>query len=255
MKPHESENPLHDEFEVADPLHEPRRPLYEVIVLVMGVVAFIVVLTAVINAVGIPQIQEAVKSAGAFAPLFYILLKTLTYVVAPLTSGPIQMFAGTLFDSVWLGVLYTLIGECLGGSISFWLARRFGRPLVAHLVGKDGMAQVDDFYRHRLGGWLPLAVARLVLFSVWDFLSYAAGLAPVKFRSYLWVSFFVGAIPTYLFVWLGDSVVSEEGGVVMIYLLVALLIALPVLLRKQIVGLLKHLSVKHHNKQEQVLDA
>lgn len=251
MTAHESQNPLHDDFEVTDPLHEPHRPIREIIVLLAGFVVFMVVLLTFMNAVGIPRIQEAVQEAGVFAPLFYILLKTLTYVFAPLTSGPIQVFAGTLFDSVWLGVLYTLIGECLGGSISFWIARKLGRPMVARLVGKDGIRQVDDFYQNRLGGWLPLAVARLVLFSVWDFLSYAAGLAPVKFSSYLWVSFFVGAIPTFLFVWLGDNIVNDEGSLLLIYGLVAVLIAVPILLRKPIGSLLQHLS-KPKNK---VLDA
>jgi len=206
----------------------------------VGFIIFLTVLTFVINAIGIDNLQQLIRDAGPLAPLLYIAIKALTYIFAPLTSGPIQVVAGTLFDSLWLGVLYTLIGEVLGGSISFWIARRFGRPLVVRLVGRKNMRQVDDFYENQLGGWYSLAIARLVLFSVWDFLSYAAGLAKtVSFRAYFLVSVILGLIPTFFFVWVGNTAVEDTSALVWVYLLVGALILLPVLFRKQVARLLQ----------------
>lgn len=219
-----------------------RHRIIQVGIAAVGFVAFVGVLTWLMNALGVPRLQAFIQEAGPLAPLAYIGVKALTYVFAPLTSGPIQIFAGTLFGNVWLGVLYTIIGEVLGGSISFWIARRYGRPVVARFVGKDGMEQVDAFYRHRLGGWIPLAVARVVLFSFWDFLSYAAGLAPVGFRAYLLVSVVFGTLPTFLFVWLGERFVNDSSLLLISYALLVVLTILPLVLLRPITRLLETLS-------------
>ncbi|MDQ7036231.1 MAG: VTT domain-containing protein [Anaerolineae bacterium] len=210
-----------------------KNPIREIIIAGMGFLLFMTLLTIGINAVGVDNLQRFIQDAGPFAPLLSISIKALTYVIAPLTSGPIQVVAGTLFDSVWLGVLYTLIGEVLGGSINFWIARRFGRPVVLRFVGQNGMKQVETFYQDRLGGWVSLAVARLILFSVWDFLSYALGLAkPVRFSTYILISIIFGFFPTLLFVWLGDVAIQDSRAMFMIYGFVAILILLPMLARR-----------------------
>lgn len=207
----------------------------EILVGGIGFLLFLTVVAFGINAIGIETLQQFIEDAGIWGPLAYIGIKAVTYVFAPLTSGPIQVVAGTLFGNVWLGVLYTLIGEVIGGSISFWIARRYGRPVVGRVVGEDGMKQVDHFYKNRMGGWVSLAVARILLFSVWDFLSYAAGLAEsIRFRTYVWVSVVCGALPTFFFVYLGTLALEDSNLLLLIYGLVAALILLPVLLRKQI---------------------
>lgn len=234
MQPENEQSPSRPRFT--------RRRIIELTLAAVGFVAFVAAITAFIQSVGVPQLQQFIKDAGPLAPLAYIVLKALTYIFAPLTSGPIQVFAGTLFGNVWLGVLYTLIGETIGGSISFWIARRFGRPNVARFVGEEGMKQVDEFYHNRLSGWKPLAIARIVLFSFWDFLSYAAGLAPVSFRAYVLVSFVVGAIPTFVFVWLGERFVNDSGVLLVSYALLVVLTVLPLLLMRPITRLLENLS-------------
>lgn len=205
----------------------------QLIVPLVGFVAFVTLVTLLVNAIGVERLQAMIQTAGPLAPLIYIIIKALTYIVAPLTSGPIQVVAGTLFDSVWLGTVYTLVGEVLGGSINFWIARRWGRPAVVRLVGQQGMERVDALYENRLGGWRGLAVGRLLLFSFWDFLSYAAGLAQtVRFVTYLWVSIVLGFVPTFAFVWLGDSVVTDTSRLMALYALVAVTIVLPLILQK-----------------------
>jgi uncharacterized membrane protein YdjX (TVP38/TMEM64 family) len=216
-----------------------QRPIREMLLAGLGFIAFLTILVLGMNAIGKETLQKWISDAGIFAPLVYIAIKALTYIFAPLSSGPIQAVAGTLFGSVELGVLYTLIGEVLGGSISFWIARRFGRPVVLRFVGKEGMKQVDDFYQNRMGGWISLAVARILLFGVWDFLSYAAGLSKsVKFSHYLAVSVILGFFPTWFFVWLGNQAMQDQTSLFLVYGLVAVLLILPLLAYKQIAWLL-----------------
>lgn len=223
-------------------------PVRHIIVGGAGFLLFLTLLTVGMNAIGVETIQAAIRDAGPFAPLLYMAIKALTYIFAPLTSGPIQVVAGTLFDSLWLGVLYTLIGEVIGGSISFWIARRFGRPAVERFVGQSNMQRVDSFYKEQLGGVTSLAVARIVLFSLWDFLSYAAGLArPIRFRTYVLVSVIVGFFPTFFFVWIGNRAVMDMSSLLLIYALVALLVLLPVLFRQRLMRLLQWTGSRTEN--------
>jgi uncharacterized membrane protein YdjX (TVP38/TMEM64 family) len=216
-----------------------RKPIRELLIGGVGFLLFMTILTVGINRIGVETLQQFIRDAGVFAPLIYIGMKMLTYIVAPLTSGPIQVIAGTLFGSVELGILYTLMGEVLGGSISFWIARRFGHPVVSRFVGKNGMAQVESFYQDRLGGWVALAAARIILFSVWDILSYALGLAkPVRYSTYLFVSVVFGFFPTWLFVWLGNRAIQDRQAMFMVYIMVGILILLPIIARRRVERLL-----------------
>ncbi len=202
--------------------------------LIVPALAFAVVLTVLIvgiKAVGAENIRAAIEQAGPFAPLLFIAARVTTYVVAPLTTGPILFLSGIIFEPI-PAILYSLFAEVLGGAINFWIARLFGRRVVLRLVGADGMARVDQFTA-QLASWQMLAYARLFLFSIWDFLSYAAGFTAVSFRPFLIVSVVVGLIPVSAAVLFG-SALTGDSGLLPLYALVAVASLLPLLLQKRI---------------------
>ena len=166
-------------------------------------------LIVALNLIGLDKIRQFVAEAGPLAPLVYIGIKILTFVVAPLSAGPLQLSAGVLFGLI-PGALHTLIGETIGGSINFWLARRFGRPVVERLVGQDDMPRVDKFVS-QIVDWKTLVYARLFLFSIYDFISYAVGFARVRFRTYLIISLIVGMVPSFIASLLGTTLTDQHG--------------------------------------------
>lgn len=213
------------------PTPSPRRWLP----LLLPIVGFAIVALAliwVIQTVGLEAIRGTVASAGALGPLVYIAIKAGTYVFAPLTSGPIQLGSGILFG-LWEGILYTLIGEVIGGTIAFLIARRWGRPAVQRFLGEDGLKRVDSFYAH-VGEWRSLVYARIFLFGIYDFLSYAAGLTRLRVRTYIVISAVAGFFPTFAGVALGTLVTEERSGLIFLYVLVGVACAVPLLLQKQI---------------------
>ncbi|MBE2271636.1 MAG: TVP38/TMEM64 family protein [Anaerolinea sp.] len=214
---------------------ETKRPLFA---LIGGALLFALVtggLIVGINAIGIDNIRTGIQSAGVFAPLVYIGIKAATYVFAPLTSGPIQVGAGVLFG-LWEGTIYTLIGEVLGGSIAFWISRRFGREIAGRMIGADGLRRADEFV-NQIVDWKTLSYARLFLFPVYDFISYAVGFSRLPFRTYVIISVIVGAIPTFAAVALGTTLTGENSA--LIYVLVAVACAVPLIFQKRIRRLLK----------------
>lgn len=209
-------------------------------VLIAGVsfVAITIILTLAIEAIGVKRIQGLVEQAGPAAPLVYILLRVASFVIAPLSTGPIQFAAGVLFG-LWPGVVYSLIGEVIGGSANFWIARLLGRPVVARLAGKGGMARIEKFYRQAGEAW-TLVYARLFLFAIYDFISYAAGFTPIKYRQYLIITAVGGFFPTFIAVAVGATLTSgDTAQLLRLYAVLAVLAVIPLVFYRRIRRLLK----------------
>lgn len=168
-----------------------------------GVAVSAVAVLAAIQLIGGDRLHELVQAAGPLGPLAYIVLKASSVVVTPISGTPLRFAAGALFG-FWEGVALSVAGSVLGGSINFWIARRFGRRIVARLLGAGGMAHIDPFL-NRLADWRALIVARLVLAPLWDVLCYGAGLTRLRFRTFVAVAAVGDLLPTMLLVGVGSS--------------------------------------------------
>lgn len=153
-----------------------------------------------IRAIGVERLQTFIGQAGIFAPVVYIGLRALASVVAPFGSGPLQLASGMLFGFV-PALIYSVVGSTLGYCVSFWLARRYGRPMVKRLIG-DSVARVDNVI-DRLDSIRGLMTARLALYFAYDVVAYAAGLSRVRFIPFVLVTFILGAIPTAATIFVG----------------------------------------------------
>lgn len=203
----------------------------------LSFVGITLALTVGIQAVGLERLQQVIVEAGPAAPLVYIAVRASTYIAAPLSSGPIQFAAGVLFG-LWPGTIYSIIGEVVGGSANFWIARLLGRPVVRRLVGQSGMARVEKFYRQVGEAW-TLAFARLFLFAIYDFISYAAGFTPMKYRQYVLITALVGIAPTFAAVAVGTTLTGDTGQLIALYAALGLLCVIPLVFYRRIRRLLK----------------
>lgn len=157
---------------------------------------------------GATKMRLWIEDAGAWAPAVYILLKASTYVVAPLSGTPVKLAAGALFG-FWEGAALALIGDTLGASLNFWIARLFRNRGVSRLAGKGAIKQIDTLTEH-VGGWRALLAARLLLSSLYDFIAYAAGISNLRFRHFFWVTVLAGIPSTLFAAWIGDSAVTNK---------------------------------------------
>ena len=204
--------------------------------LLLGGGLFLALLTALyllVQFIGIEELQTAIAEAGLWGPLLYIGIKALTFTFAPLSAGPIQFASGILFGII-PGTIYSLLGESIGGAINVIIARVFGRRIVRRFVGAAAMKRVDGFYERHLNDWKSLLAARILLFSVYDFLSYAVGFSQIRLSVYVAVSTIGGILPTLLFVLIGAEASQNQNVLLAFYLIAALAFVAFVLFRRQI---------------------
>lgn len=154
------------------------------------------------------KMRHWIEGAGTWAPLAYVGLKASTYVFAPLSGTPVKFAGGALFG-FWDGALYALIGDMLGATLNFWIARLFRDRGIARFAGRNAIKQIDEL-TDRAGGWRALLAARLFLSSLYDFISYAAGLSKLPFRQFFWVSLLAGIPSTLLASWIGNAAVTNK---------------------------------------------
>ena len=128
------------------------------------------------------QVRGWTEGFGAWGPIAIILLQIAQAVVAPIPGQAMQAVSGLLYGP-WLGILYSMTGMVLGSSLTFWLARRFGRPLVARLLGKQSMDSLDDLVRR--GGVPFFFLIWLFPFAPDDLACIAAGLTPMPTGQFL----------------------------------------------------------------------
>lgn len=139
------------------------------------------------------QLQNFVESAGPWAPVVYILTHQLSYILAPVSGYPFLVLGFYLFGES--AIIYNYFVQIVGSSINFWIAKKWGRPIVRKLVGGEPLEKIDKFAKEYGVG--TLFVVRLFLVGLGDYISYTYGLTPIKFRTFILVSA-VAIIPGYL---------------------------------------------------------
>lgn len=209
----------------------------------LGFLALLTLLYLLVHSIGEDELKLLVERAGVWGPLVYIAIKALTFTFAPLSAGPIQFASGILFGVI-PGTLYSVLGEVIGGSVNVLIARLLGRRIVKRFVGDAAMKRIDEFYERHLDDWKSLLAARLLLFSVYDFISYAVGLGHIRLFVYIAVSFVGGLLPTYIFVAIGSQAAQNQDVLLLFYIGAAALFVVWLLFRRQISRLWARLRSK-----------
>ncbi len=138
---------------------------------------------------------------GPWGPIAYIAFFAASMVFAPIPTGPAPVAAAAAFGAV-AGFFYTLIAGTIGATICFWIARRWGRPLLERFLPDKLVGEIDRIAEHL--GVRVLFLMRLFPILGTDIVSYGAGLTPIAFTKYVVISI-VGSIPVLILI----SVIGE----------------------------------------------
>jgi uncharacterized membrane protein YdjX (TVP38/TMEM64 family) len=135
-------------------------------------VAFVVVATS--GDLSSDRVRDWVDDAGVWAPVAFVLISAcLTVVLFP---GPLLAGASGLLFGTALGFPLSLTAAVLGASMAFLLARAMGRDAVERLAGPRVTRMRTAIGRR---GFISVLYARILPGVPYNFVNYAAGLAPI----------------------------------------------------------------------------
>ena len=130
------------------------------------------------------NLKTFLNSCGVFAPIFFVFLQ-IVQVIIPLIPGGISTGVGVIiFGPLW-GFIYNYVGIVIGSIIVFFIARKYGMPLIKKMFKKE---LIDKYI-----GWLNkgkkfeklFAAAIFLPVAPDDFLCYLAGVTDIITKKYI----------------------------------------------------------------------
>jgi uncharacterized membrane protein YdjX (TVP38/TMEM64 family) len=176
----------------------------------LGLGLVLVGLVLAVKYFGGDNLRAWVEGAGAWAPLALVLAKATTIVAAPLSGGPLYPVAGALFGA-GPAILYLFLGDLLGGTVAFFVARRFGRGLVERILAKSNAGFLDRAL-DLMGTVKGFFVARVCFVALPEAVAYGAGLTKLPYLPFAAIYSVIGLAPTAVLAWLGDAAISAGSG-------------------------------------------
>lgn len=169
----------------------------------------------------VEAIRAFVLSFGIYAPLIFIFLFTL----APLIFFPdgILALAGGLIFGFYAGSLYIIIGALCGGTLSFFIARVYGKWLHEKLENEKMIHFQKRVKKH---GFMMIFLLRLIPLVPFNIISYSAGFSTIRYRDFCFATL-LGMLPGVL-VYANIGAQATQFGSSQFYLSIGLLIALVV---------------------------
>ena len=163
------------------------------------------------------------KIAGAFI-YFGAIIAAVT--IAPLTSIPLIPLVTGAWGVLWTTVI-SVIGWTVGSILAFWIARRFGTPIVKKFVSVE---KYEKAYMNIPEKRLFLYLIFLRIITPVDLLSYALGLfTSISWRMFI-ISTFFGVIPaTFVLSYFGTFPAKNQ---LIIFLAGIILLAIILSIRK-----------------------
>lgn len=162
------------------------------LVWMLAVAIFLVFCAAVGWYIGVPMIRLArepemfrlwVDSHGILGRLVFVTMVVIQVLVAFIPGEPVELLAGYAFG-VLEGSLLTLAGFLLGSWLVFSLVRRFGVRLVEVFFPQNRIAELG-FLKNPKKAQILVFILMSVPGTPKDFLSYFAGLTPLKLVQWL----------------------------------------------------------------------
>jgi uncharacterized membrane protein YdjX (TVP38/TMEM64 family) len=139
------------------------------------------------------DVEAITNKAGWFGPILIALFILATQVFAPLSGTP-GIFVGIKLYGFANTLILFYFTSLLSATINFWLARKYGRKIVAKFVGEKTLNEIDEL--SKVNERVLLITSRIFGYYFFDIISYAVGLTKIKFMKYFIYTALLTLIPT-----------------------------------------------------------
>lgn len=155
------------------------------------------------------MVRDEILSWGMWGVAGSILIMVLHSFV-PFPAEIVAMANGMAYGPFW-GTVVTWSGAMLGAILAFALSRWLGRPFVEAMISERHRTKIDDWIEDQGAG--TLFFSRFVPVISFNLINYLAGLTVIRWWTFIWVTG-LGILPlTFLMVWMGDRMGSDEAEV------------------------------------------
>lgn len=103
-------------------------------------------------------------------------------IIVFLPMSLLLVIAPFIFENIWLGIFLSGIGQIIGASAGFFLARYYGQEFI-----ETKNSHLMEVVNHKLEnyGTLSIILLRIIPVFPYDLINFASGLSRIKFSAFL----------------------------------------------------------------------
>lgn len=191
--------------------------------LIAGTIIVIVFLLPIIFSDYQKYVIDLIERSPFLAPFTIIVLRFLGVVLAPLPGAPVS-FASMAVLPWHEALIWNFIGAESGAIAAFLIARKFREPVVALFAPLEKIHQWQDRISEKRQFW-SFAGFRVMTLVAFDFVSYAAGLTKLPFRTFLFATFLIDIPANLIFFYFGGLAVKYSIFIFAVFVLIFMVTA------------------------------
>jgi len=172
------------------------------------------------------EIINLINSFGFFSWIVFIVLVVLEVVFAPIPAVTLYLISGLIFGTL-LGGILVLIGNIIGASIDFYIARKLGRRFIEKKFSYKEIKKFDNFSQNY--GFITLFLLRLNPFTSSDIFSYLSGFTKIRFIKFIFATSLGLAPLIFIQTYLGGLIISISPLLSNILLIITLIFILAII--------------------------
>lgn len=141
------------------------------------------------------KFRDYLVNIGPWAAFTYVWLVMLEVLIAFIPGWFVYPVGAAVFGFIPT-VLYVMLANFVAASVSFWIGRRWGKPLLQKFIAPRYIAKFDQ-YMDRNGTWAVflLKINPITSLDIWNYLAGASNITYWRFT----VANLVGILPLVVF--------------------------------------------------------
>jgi uncharacterized membrane protein YdjX (TVP38/TMEM64 family) len=180
--------------------------LKKVLLALLFIAVIYALMALALRAIGLENAQNFIRRTGAWAPLIFVALCSLSLILAPLSGSSLFVAGGALFGKE-TGFILSYVATLIGCSTNYWISRKLGREVASRFIGKKNLDELDGFI-NRLKSQQSIFYIILIMPLSQDIVSYAVGLTKIKYSHFLIALIISGTAIVAAYIYLGSSLLE-----------------------------------------------
>ncbi len=134
----------------------------------------------------VESLQLYMEQYGVFAPVILTIIQAMQ-VIIPVLPGFFGCAVGSVMFGPMVGFICNYLGIGLGSVIAFFLARKFGKPLIQDLFPSGRYNKWSNWASKSKSYTAFLFMAMLLPLFPDDYLCYLTGISKMTARKFIWI--------------------------------------------------------------------
>jgi uncharacterized membrane protein YdjX (TVP38/TMEM64 family) len=164
----------------------PKKDIVKIVVFIVLFGIFVAGVSAIITRYFGPAHNPTIEhfiTQNPWAFLVYFLYVTIASIIIPIPTLPADVIFLKLANPLAV-ISLRLLADIAGSSIDFYLAKRYGRPLLRRWFSDKNYQFIEEAAENI--SWQQFFIVAMIPIINTELLAYAGGISKLKFRNIIW---------------------------------------------------------------------